>query len=299
MRNQLEPTPSKWKNRLGNPTVVFSKKFLLSCLLALVILLTGCEQKPSLLPPGSKFGFDTWLDIFNERAEKLVESRNHPALIDELGLSDLLERELERVFLAYPDYEARLRDTYLSRHQGIVVVDSWNWEPVPAGTRWTSDHPVTEYHWLKSDYGSVSHWQVMFGQELHEAAGSPLDQEMLRDYASAWSSGGTEAVMDLYARDAVRYEPLLWNNKYGLAQIEEFANNYFTEYPDTPVELIQSFGDLTEASLVGGVYTIRVKNFWRTCDIRELVIFKLDEDKIATEWVFYQGDTLIDCGWVR
>jgi hypothetical protein len=277
---------------------IFPRNILLSCLLVLVILLTGCEQRPSSLPPGSKFGFDTWLDIFNRKAEKLVGAHNNPALSKELGISSLLERELEMISLAYPDHEARLSDVYLSRHEGIVVVDSWNWEPFPTEKSWTRDHPVTKYHWIKGG-GRISNFQIMYGQAVHEAAGSPLDQKILREYASAWSSGSAETVANLYTTDAFRYEPLLWKDKYGISQIQEFANNFFPEYADTPIELIQSFGELPGASLIGGVYTIRVKKFWRTCEIRKIVVLKPDDNKIAKEWVFYQGDTLIDCGWVR
>jgi hypothetical protein len=284
---------------MDKTTSILPKNLLLSCLMVLIILLTGCKQKPSSLPPGTKFGFETWLGLFKENAEKLVEARNNLDLIHELSLSNMLERELETISLAYPDYETRLNDTYLSRHQGIVVVNSWNWEPVPTGTKWTRDHPVTEYHWLKFDGTPNSNWQVFYGQELHEAAGSPLDQNILQEYASAWSSGSTETVADLYTTDAVRYEPLLWEDKNGISQIEEFASNFFSEYPNTPTELIQSFGDLPEGNFVGGIYTLRVKKFLRTCEIREIVVLKPDNHKIAMEWVFYQGDTLIDCGWVR
>jgi starvation-inducible outer membrane lipoprotein len=278
-----------------------TKTILLSCFVALIILVTGCEQKPSALPPLDAFGFDTWVEIFNQRANEVVQARNNfdPDIISTTNVRGKLEQELSSLSLAYPDYEIRLRDTYLSRHEGFVVADSWNWEPYPTAETWTKDHPLTEYHWISFDEGKISKWQVMYGQELHTAAGSPLDQRILQDYAAAWSSGNPESLAGLYTSGAIRQEPLLWENKYGTAQIVAFANKFFNEFPGARLELLQSFGEFPDATHMGGIYAIHVQKPRKTCAVRALVVLEPEHDKISKEWVFYQAGTLFDCGWVR
>lgn len=278
-----------------------TKIILLSCYVALVILATGCEQKLSVLPPLDAFGFDTWVEIFNQRANEVVQARNNfdPDVISTINMRGKLDQELKSLSLAYPGYEARLSDTYLSRHEGFVVADSWNWEPYPIGETWTKDHPLTEYHWISFFEGKISKWQVMYGQELHAAAGLPLDQKILQEYAAAWSSGNPESLADLYTTDAMRQEPLLWENKYGTSQIIAFAKKFFTEFPGARLELLYSFGEFPEATHIGGIYAIHVQKPRKTCAVRALVVLEPDNEKISKEWVFYQADTLFDCGWVR
>jgi hypothetical protein len=279
----------------------YPKYILLSGFMVLVILAAGCGQRPSALPPGSGFGFDTWVEIFSQAANTLVQARNDhdPDLILPLARDSAFYDRAKSFSLAYPDYEARLKDTYLSRHEGVFVADSWNWSPLPAGESWTRDHPLTEFHWITFDEGKISNWQVMYGQEFQDAAGMPLDGKILQDYASAWSSGNPETVAGLYTVDAIRYEPLLWGNQSGSPAIKEFSKNFFTGYHGARLELLQSFGEFPEATHTGGMYAIHLQGFWRTCDVHAIVVLKPDQDKIAEEWVFYQAGTLFDCGWVR
>lgn len=278
-----------------------TRTILLFCFMALIVLLTGCEQEPSALPPLDAFGFDTWVEIFNQRAKEVVQARNNfdPGVINTTNLRGKLEQELKSLSLAYPDYEARLRDTYLSRHEGFVVADSWNWEPYPTAETWTKNHPLAEYHWISFHQGEISKFQVMYGQELHAAAGSPLDQRILQDYSTAWSSGNPESLTELYTTAAIRQEPLLWENKYGTAQIVAFANKFFSEFPGARLELLQSFGEFPETTHIGGIYAINVQKPGKSCAVSALVVLEPEHDKISKEWVFYQADTLFDCGWVR
>jgi hypothetical protein len=274
---------------------------LLSCFMALVVLVTGCEQKPASLTPLDALGFDTWVEIFNQQANEVVQARKNiePDVISTLKMRGILEQEFKSPLLAYPYYEIRLSDTYLSRHEGFIVADSWNWEPYPTAETWTKDHPLTEYYWVSFFEGKISKWQVMYGQELHTAAGSPLDQRILQDYAAAWSSGNPESLAELYTTGAIRQEPLLWENKYGTAQIVAFANKFFSEFPGARLELLQSFGEFPDATHIGGIYAIHVQKPRKTCAVRALVVLESEDEKISKEWVFYQPDTLFDCGWVR
>jgi hypothetical protein len=231
----------------------------------------------------------------------VVQARNNfdPDIISTIDMRVKLDQELSSLSLAYPDYEARLSDTYLSRHEGFVVADSWNWEPYFTGETWTKDHPLTEYHWISFYQGKISKWQVMYGQELHAAAGSPLDQKILQDYAAAWSSGNPEFIAERYTTDAMRQEPLIWENQYGTAQIIAFANNFFSVFPGAHLELLHAFGEFPEAAHIGGIYAIHVQEPRKPCAVRALVVLEPEHDKISKEWVFYQAGTLFDCGWVR
>ena len=289
------------KSDMGEKGVAYTTNILLACFMVLIFLVTGCRQKPSSLPPGSGLGFDAWIKIFDQRASEVIQARNNhdPDLIISLVKDQHFYNQAKTFSLTYPDYRARLSNAYLSRHEGVFVADSWNWEPLPTGESWTEDHPLTEFHWLTFDEGKISNWQVMYGQEFRSAAGLSLDLKILQDYASAWSSGNPENVAQLYTPDAIRHEPLLWGDQSGSPAIKEFANNFFTEYPGARLELLHSFGDLSGGIQIGGVFAIHLQEFWRTCDVRAIFVLKPDHNKIAQEWVFYQGDTLFNCGWVR
>jgi hypothetical protein len=289
------------KDEMKKKRIAYTISILFACSMFLMVLITGCRQNPSSLQPGSGLGFDAWVEIFGQVASELIQARSHhdPELIIPLARDISFYDQMKTFSLTFPDYEARLIGAYLSRHEGVVVADSWNWEPMPTGERWTKDHPLTEFHWITFDEGKISSWQVMYGQEFHTAARLSLDQKILQDYASAWSSGNLEDVAELYTTDAVRHEPLLWGNQSGSQAIKEFSNNLFTEFPGARMELLQSFGEIPEATHIGGIYVIHLQEFWRTCDVRAIIVLTPDNDKIASEWVFYQGSTLFDCGWVR
>lgn len=269
----------------------------LTYITAFVLLLTGCQPKPVALPPGDRLGFDTWVKIFDEQANALVQSRNEqdPALLSPIQREHVLFHSLTN-----PDYEARLESTYLSRHGGVVVAEAWNGEPLTAGTSWTEELPLTEFHQIDLGGGEIVSRQVLYGQEFHTAAGLALDREILDTYAAAWSSGDPDNVASLYTLKAVRYEALLWGVQTGNPAIKAFARDFFSAYPGARWELLQIFGEVSEAIKIGGIFAIHLpRSFGRTCDIHTLVVLQPEGDQVAEEWVYYQADSLLKCRWMR
>jgi hypothetical protein len=255
------------------------QSILLICFMVLVLLLSGCQRQTPALAPGERFGFDSLAIIFNKEAQALVQVRS----------------EQDRALL-YPDYEARLVSVYLSRHDGVVVAEAWNEEPGGAGLNWTKDRPLTEYHHYERGGGKF----VLYGQEFHTAADVELDREIVDAYANAWSTGDPESVTSLYNLEAVRHEALLWGDRKGNPAIRSFASDFFTTYPGAHWELLQTFGEVSKGGRIGGVFAIQLlRSFGRTCDIHALIILDSEADQIDEEWVYYQADSLVKCGWVR
>jgi hypothetical protein len=251
----------------------------LICYMVLVLLSSSCQRQAAALAPGERFGFDSLVNIFNKEAQALVQVRS----------------EQDRALL-YPDYEARLVSVYLSRHDGVVLAEAWNEEPGGAGLNWTKDRPLTEYHHYERGGGKF----VLYGQEFHTAAGLALNQEILNAYATAWSSGDLESVASLYTPTAVRHEALLWGDRKGNPAIKSFASDFFTTYPGARWELLQTFGEIPEGGRIGGVFAIHIqRSFGRTCVIHALIILDTEDDQVVEDWVYYQADSLVKCGWVR
>ncbi|HEX6306350.1 MAG TPA: nuclear transport factor 2 family protein [Anaerolineales bacterium] len=295
------------------------RTFLISSLLIAVTTTASCTPVPPAngRPPLDADGMKTYAVIFDQVAAALIQAWNrrtpdlmspyirgdiiHQRYNDESALDDDSRLSLlNRSFLANPDYEARLSNTFIGRHDGFIVNESWNWQPVITGANWTEDHPLTEYHWIGFDEGKISDWWLMYARELHAAIGRPLDQTLLQDYAAAWSSGDAEVVANLYTPNGARRDALLEENQWGNAAVKEFAAKFFAWYPHVSLDLLQSFGELPAGTKIGAVYAIHVANrTGRPCDIRALILFEPDGQKIATEWVFYQAQSLLDCGWAR
>ena len=120
---------------MGNSRLVFTNKILLACFMALMVLITGCGGRSSSLPSLGESGFDAWVEIFNQQAGQWIRLRNHydPDVIISLTVEDQVGRALKNLSIDHPDAEARLEDTYLSRHEGVILADTWNWEPLPTG----------------------------------------------------------------------------------------------------------------------------------------------------------------------
>jgi len=67
------------------------------------------------------------------------------------------------------------------------------------------------------------------------------------------------------------------------------------------MELLQSFM-LAESKpiKIGGVYAIHVSDkAGQPCDVSAIILLDTSQDKITNEWLFYNADSLIACGWAQ
>jgi hypothetical protein len=156
--------------------------------------------------------------------------------------------------------------------------------------------------WLTLRDGKISYWWLFYDQEVFHAGELDFDQKMLQDYAAAWSSGDAQAVTSLYSTDAVRKDNLFGEKQQDSAAIQEYAQKFFSWYPGIRLSLLQSFGEYPKLEKRGGVYALNVTDrAGKPCEVQGLILLEPDSSgqKIAQEWVFYQADSLIACGWAR
>jgi hypothetical protein len=293
--------------------------FLFSFSFMTFMLTSSCNlaQRSNRRPPLEADGMRAYSAIFDQIANELIQAwnRREPDLMHPYISGDIVHHDnnselatdddsrlslLSRSFLANPNYEARLSSTFIGRHDGFIVNESWNWEPVITGESWTIDHPLIEYHWITFYQGKISNWWLMYDQNLHSAIDNPLDQTLLQDYAIDWSSGDPEVVANLYTPQGVRQDPLFEEYQKGSSAVKEFAAKFFTWYPGVRMDLLQSFGEIPADKKIGGVYAIHISNqYGIPCDVLALILLELDNEKIDKEWVFYQADSLLACDWAH
>ncbi len=213
-----------------------------------------------------------------------------------LGMVSLL-----KTWITYfPDYGSRPVSYHIGRTDGFYMEESWNWSNV--SPNYTQDDPMINYMWFTLREGKISYWWMFYGRKSMERDGYGYDEKLLEDYAAAWSSGDAKTAADLYAADAVRTDSLFEETQQGNAAIQQFASSFFTWYPGIKLTLLNTFAEGPQPIKKGGVYTMSVTDqSGAPCQVEALILLEGDqsEQKITHEWVFYQAESLIKCGWAK
>jgi ketosteroid isomerase-like protein len=209
-----------------------------------------------------------------------------------------------KMFLGvFPNYENRLVSTFVGHDDGFYFEDSWGWVPDDyVKNIFSSDHPLKNYMWMTLRDEKFSYWWLFYDEEVFSAGNLPFNRKLLQDYVDAWSSGDPEAVASLYTSEAIRQDTLFSENQQGISAIKAFATHFFAWYPGVRLTLLETFGEFPHVDKRGGVYSVSVSNpSDQPCDVSILVLIQPDESeqKIAQEWVFYNSDSLIACGWAQ
>jgi hypothetical protein len=198
----------------------------------------------------------------------------------------------------WPDFKIRLVDTYIGQTDGFAINEMWNYWTEYG---FTQDNPATDYDWLTLRDGKISIEWLFWGSNVYTARGDTFHPKMIQAYETAWSSGNPEAVASLYDPKVVRTDSLFEENQQGSSAVKEFATTFFAWYPGVRLELLKSFELYTSSPLrTGGVYAIHVTDqAGKPCDVRAIILLESSQDKITNEWLFYNADSLIACGWAQ
>ncbi len=184
----------------------------------------------------------------------------------------------------------------------FLLEENWGWEPeCITKDISSSDNPYINYDWLTLRDGKIAYWWLFYDKDIC-AATIPFDSKLLQDYADVWSSGNPQAIVSLYAEDAIRQDTLFNENQQGNQAINKFATNFVNWYPGVRLSLVDEFGELPQQLKRGGVYSVQVSDpNGNPCEVKMLVVLEPDESqqKIAQEWLFYNADSLIACGWAQ
>ncbi len=206
-----------------------------------------------------------------------------------------------------PNFEGRQAGIFINRDSAFDIWAMWNYDEAVRPS--SAEDPIRGYDWYTLRDGKIASMWLFWDVEYLNAAfgGTPINVKPMQDYEKAWSSGDPKAVAALYAPQVVRHDMLFGPDQNGPAAIQGFAADFFSWYPGVRLELLESFqlGN-SFPRRTGGVYVIHaIDQAGKPCDIRAIVQLEwpvLDDmsaGKIMNEWMFYQPDSLIACGWAR
>jgi hypothetical protein len=297
-----------------------ARKLLLACLIILMMVSTGCKQQTTPRPPLSADEVKTIAAEFERVSKAHLDAWNkHDTnLMRQLYTDDIMFYETGNIseyhsidnvldlnggiIAGSPDIEVSQVDTFIGREDGFDIWEMWNyWEEFG----FKKDNPATVYDWITLREGEISEWWQLYDSEVFTATEKAFQQvfqpKYIQAYETAWTSGDPEAVASLYDSKVVRKDTLFGEDQQGSSAIKEFATKFFTWYPGVRLELIKSFGlAYSNPLMTGGEYAIHViDRAGKPCDVHAIVLLESSQDKIINEWVFYQADSLIACGWAQ
>jgi SnoaL-like domain len=293
-------------------------RLILASFITITLVFTGCKQQTNLRPPLSAEEVKTISAEFDRVSNAFIDAfnRHDTDLISQLLADDITYYEvgsspqytglrqyisLAKLFLASsPDFEGRQLETFIGREEGFDIWEQWNFRLS------TKENPYLGYDWYLLKDGKISSMGLFWGYDVYVRdfipnMGATFDQKPLQDYASAWSSGNPGTVTSLYSTEVIRQDTLFHENQQGSLAIEEFATHFFNWYPGVRMEFLKSFM-LAESKPIkmGGVYAIHVSDqAGQPCAVNAVILLEIAEGKIINERLFYNADSLIDCGWAQ
>ncbi len=304
---------------MANSNHLQVRKSMVVCMIALTIAISGCQQQtPSPRPlsadevktlsAGIQKVSSAYIDAWNKHDTSLMgvlmtddiayyEAGNEPMLYFKENMVSLNKMVLDES----PDFGGRQLETFAGREDGFDIWEMWNW----SGS--TKEAPYLGYDRYVLKDGKISAMYLFWGSEVFERLwtpdqGSTFNPQPLQDYASAWSSGNPEAVAGLYDTESVRQDSIFKEKQQGSSAVKEFAASFFTWYPGVRLELLQSFKLGNSYPVIsGGVYAFHVTDqAGKPCTVRAIIILEAyPKEKIINESLYYNGESLITCGWAR
>lgn len=210
-----------------------------------------------------------------------------------------------QVVTFFPSMTSNTADRFIGSDAVLAVIDISNVQL--GGYRFTEDDPIIEVDRFETRGDRISYWTLFYGVDTLEkwAAASPEHLEaaksLLSAYGSAWASGKPSRVGDLYAPDAVRQDTIFNVRQEDRGAVESYARSFFAWYPDATWELDLPFGDSeTDPTMTGGVFTITTDPGRQgSCQVVMAVLLESSDGLITQEYVYYEPESLINCGWAQ
>jgi hypothetical protein len=203
------------------------------------------------------------------------------------------------------NWQSRQADQYIGLKDGLAIDELWSLKF--GNVSYTLEHPLVEVDWLQTTGDKISSWTLFYSLESLEELNIPtttrLDQanHILTAYPSAWSTGDGQFVSELYTPEAIREDTLFSEQQVGQNAIRDYAESFFAWYPGAQWSLSAGFGEGNGTDqITGGLYTITViDNNGQSCEVKVAVLFRLTDNLVTHETLFYQPRSIIACGWVN
>jgi ketosteroid isomerase-like protein len=196
---------------------------------------------------------------------------------------------------------------FISSEKIITIAEFWdmNW----LGNQYNKEDPFIHVFLFEPQGNLISSWRLFYGYDflvendlLSETQANAMGS-LLSAYAAAWSSKDSKTVTEIYTKDALRQDTLFNESQQGNKAIRDFAESFFTWYPDAQWTPTQMFGERfyqDKPQTIGSAYFLRTSNpIGETCEVMVVVLLQVFEGKIIQEEIFYQPGSLITCGWTQ
>jgi ketosteroid isomerase-like protein len=243
-------------------------------------------------------------DLFDEvYTEDVVHDDGEDPIVGADDVSSMANN----VLMFFPKLQTRARRLYTAGGECLGVYEYF---PLNlGGYDFTEDDPLIEIDLLRARDDRIFYWALFEDhptiekQNPDEEAMQYLkdERDLLDSYAAAWSSGEMDQVADLYASGATREDVTFGERQDGIKEIRSFSRSFFKQYPAVQWDLETPFsGDISSGQVAGGTYTIRLEGkSSESCAIEAAVLLWRSGQEILKESIFYDADSLIECGWAE
>lgn len=215
-----------------------------------------------------------------------------------------------KMFQFFPGFQWKTTGYFMDGEKLLTITEFWemSWTGNPED-KYTEEDPFIHVFLFEREGDLISSWRLFYGWEFLQDNDQISENEaeqmrsLVNAYAAAWSSKDSKALTELYAKDAVRKDTLFDESQENLNAIEDFAEAFFTWYPNAHWMPLEIFGEriyLDKPQAVGSSYQVEVTDpSGEACAVEVVVLLHVFEGKIIQEDIYYEPDSLIQCGWAE
>ena len=295
----------------------------------LLVLLIGCaEQIVEGREPLSAVEITQFTENFRAQTDANREAHNAEDLdgIQALFTEDMLFEDLtfrdhlvgtkvfmsmtRKMFMFFPGFQWKTTGYFIDGEKLLTTTEFWDisFSGNPKD-RYTEEDPFIHVFLFEREGDLISSWRLFYGweflQDNNQISESESEQmkSLVAAYAAAWSSKDLKALTELYGKDAVRKDTIFGESQENRKAIEDFAKAFFTWYPNarwTPLEVFGERAYRDKPQAVGSSYKIEVTDTaGEICKVEAVVLLHVFEGKIIQEDIYYEPNSLIECGWAE
>jgi hypothetical protein len=227
---------------------------------------------------------------------------------DRLDSIDKFMSMTRRMFAYFPEFQWKTLDYFVGSDKFVTIAGFWggNWG---GKVEYTEAAPFIHVFLFEPKEEMIASWRLFYGYDflndnrvISETATADM-KSMLMTYGLAWSSMDSDVVADIYAEDALRHDSLFDEHQNGLSEIKAFAESFFIQYPEaqwTPLVMFGERGFSDKPQAIGSSYAIETTDpTGEACEIMVVVLLHVLDGKIVQEDLYYDVDSLIQCGWAE
>lgn len=225
---------------------------------------------------------------------------------DHLASIDKFMSMTRRMFAYFPEFQWKTLDYFVGSDKFVTIAGFWggNWG---GKKEYTEADPFIHVFLFEPKEEMIASWRLFYGYDflndnrvISETAAADM-KSMLISYGLAWSSMDSEVVADGYAEDALRHDSLFDEHQNGVSEIKAFAESFFYQYPEarwTPQEIFGERACRDKPQAIGSSYAIEITDpTGEACEVMVVVLLHVFEGEVIQEDLYYDADSLIQCGW--